>query len=257
VGIGLSVVILDFAPRSPVVRAIPDPALRRLITGFLFGATGAAIALSEVGKRSGAHINPAVTLAFWLQGKMDGGLAAAYVVAQTVGALLGALPLLAWDGLGRSAGFGATVPGAAYGTWQALAGEIVTTFCLVLGLFLFLGHGRLRRFTPALFPILYAVMVLLEAPVSGTSTNPARSLGPAVIADAWAAWWVYWAGPALGAALACFALRLGPFRRFEFEVAKVYHFALDPHGVFGLEDAPGGAVPTGARSRPAPRGPHR
>jgi len=164
---------------------------------------------------------------------MDDGLAAAYVVAQTVGGILGALPLLAWGGLGRSVRFGATVPGAAYGTWLALAGEVVTTFCLVFGLFLFLGHDRLRRFTPALFPVLYAVMVLLEAPVSGTSTNPARSLGPAVVADAWAAWWVYWAGPALGAALACFTLRLGFFRRFEFEVAKVYHFALDPHGVFG------------------------
>lgn len=236
--IGLSFVILDFASRSPVVRWVPDPALRRLITGFLFGSTGAAIAVSGIGKRTGAHINPAVTLAFWLRGKMDDGLAAGYVAAQLAGGIVGALPLLAWDGLGRSIRFGATVPGGVYGPWLALAGETATTFCLVFGLFIFLGHDRLRRFTPALFPALYAVMVLLEAPVSGTSTNPARSLGPAIIADVWTGWWVYWVGPALGVVLALLVLRLGLFRRLEFEVAKVYHFELDPHGVFGIDAQP-------------------
>jgi aquaporin Z len=230
--VGLSFVILDFAPGSPVVRALPAPALRRLVTGFLFGSTGAAIAVSQVGRRTGAHINPAVTLAFWLRGKMEGGLAAGYVVAQLVGGILGALPLMLWGGLGRAASFGATVPGPGYGPWLALVGETATTFCLVFGLFAFLGHERLRRFTPALFPVLYAVMVLVEAPVSGTSTNPARTLGPAVVANLWRGWWVYWLGPALGAALGVAAHHVGALRRLEFEVAKVYHFDLDPHGVF-------------------------
>lgn len=190
--------------------------------------------MSGVGKRTGAHINPVVTLAFWLRGKMDNGLAAGYVIAQLVGAVLGALPLLAWGSLGRSASFGATVPGPGYGAWLAMTGETATTFCLVFGLFVFLGHAKLRRFTPALFPVLYAVMVLLEAPVSGTSTNPARSFGPAVIAGLWTSWWVYWVGPTLGAMLATATHRLGVLKRFEFEVAKVYHFELDPHGVFGM-----------------------
>lgn len=226
--------ILDFGAGSPVVRVVPEASVRRLITGFLFGSTGAAIAMSGVGKRTGAHINPVVTLAFWLRGKMDRHLAAGYVVAQLVGAIVGALPLLLWGGLGRSTAFGSTVPGPGYGSWLALVGEIATTFCLVFGLFAFLGHARLRRFTPALFPALYAVMVLLEAPLSGTSTNPARTLGPGLVAGVWTGWWVYWLGPVLGAALAVAAHRLGVLRRFEFDVAKVYHFDLDPHGVFGL-----------------------
>ena len=69
--VGLSLVILMFGAGSPVARVVPDEGLRRLITGFLFGTTGALIALSPVGKESGAHINPVVTLGFWLMGKLD------------------------------------------------------------------------------------------------------------------------------------------------------------------------------------------
>jgi aquaporin Z len=68
---GLTVVILDFGQGSPILHWIPDPGLRRLLTGFLFGTIGALIAPSPVGKESGAHINPVVTLAFWLLGKMS------------------------------------------------------------------------------------------------------------------------------------------------------------------------------------------
>lgn len=245
--------ILDFGVGSPVVRMVPAASLRRLITGFLFGSTGAAIAVSGVGKRTGAHINPVVTLAFWLRGKMDRHLAAGYVVAQLAGAVVGALPLLLWGGLGRSTAFGTTVPGPGYGSWLALLGEIATTFCLVFGLFVFLGHANLRRFTPALFPVLYAVMVLLEAPVSGTSTNPARTLGPALVARVWTGWWVYWVGPVLGAALAVATHRLGFLRRLQFDVAKVYHFDLDPHGVFGLGEVGRVAERGSGSTRPARR----
>jgi aquaporin Z len=183
--VGLSIVILDFGTGSPVVRWLPEPAIRRVITGFLFGLTGAAIALSPVGKHSGAHINPAVTFAFWLVGKFRTRLAVGYVLAQLTGAVLGSLPLLPWGAMGRSVAFGATEPGPGVGVLAALIGEVATTFALIIGLFVFVGHRRLRKFTPLLFPFLYAVLVCLEGPISGTSTNPARSLGPAVIAGAW------------------------------------------------------------------------
>ncbi len=230
--VGLSVVIVNFGQGSPVAEFIPSPGLRRLVTGFLFGATGALIALSPLGKESGAHLNPAVTLGFLLMGKLRVRHAAGYAVAQFAGAVIGSFPLLAWGGMGHSIEFGATFPGPDYGDAWALLGEAATTFCLILGLFFFLQHRRLRAFTPAIFPVLYALMVFLEAPVSGTSTNPARSLGPAVIADYWHGWWVYWLGPLLGTLLGVAACRLTTLCRWEIEVAKIHHFKHDRYGVF-------------------------
>ncbi len=222
--VGLSVVIVDFGAGSPVARAVPSDFWRRVLTGFLFGATGALIAVSWVGRVSGAHINPVVTLAFRIRRKLSTRVAAGYIAAQFVGAVAGAAPLLLWGRMGRSVAFGATVPGAGDPAWAAVAGEAVTTFALILGLFVFIGHRTLRRYTPLLFPFLYAFMVGVEAPLSGTSTNPARTIGPAVVAGVWSGWWVYFVGPAVGmlAAIALYETRW--FERFEFEVAKVYHF---------------------------------
>jgi aquaporin Z len=231
IAVGVSIVILDFGTGSPVVSLLPEAGVRRLLTGFGFGAVGALIAVSPIGKASGAHINPVVTLAFWLKGTIGGRLALAYVAAQFVGAVVGALPLLAWGRMGESVRFGATHPGTGFGPGAALLGEVATTAALVLGLFLFVGHGRLRPFTPLLFPVLYAVMVYLEAPVSGTSTNPARSLGPAVVAATWNGWWVYLVGPVMGALFGAGIHGFTWVHRFEVEIAKLYHFEHDPHGV--------------------------
>jgi aquaporin Z len=90
--VGCSLVILDFGIGSPLGQLVPGLGARRALTGFLFGAVGALIAVSWVGKVSGAHINPAVTLTFWLEDRMKGGLALGYVVAQIAGGVLGALP---------------------------------------------------------------------------------------------------------------------------------------------------------------------
>ncbi len=250
IAVGCSWVIADFGSGSPIPAWLPDPGLRRLLTGFLFGSTGALIAVSRIGRESGAHINPVVTLAFWARGKMDGGHALGYVVAQLAGGLAGAAPLLLWGRIGRSVDFAATFPGPGFSPVNALAGEAGATFALVALLFVFLGHRRIRAYTPLLFPVLYAVLVYLEAPVSGASTNPARSLGPAVMAGAWRDAWVYAAGPVLGALLAVALHRSGPLRRLEFEVAKIYHFDLDPHGVFKRSRR----LPGGQDSGPSPAG---
>jgi len=219
--VGLSLVILMFGTGSPVATLIPDEAIRRLVTGFLFGCTGALIALSPVGKTSGAHINPVVSLGFHLMGKLEWSVALGYICAQIAGGVLGAVPLLVWGAMGRSVAYGATSPGPGHSVLAALLGEVVTTFVMVTLLCLFLAFREIRQFTPALFPPLYSVMVCLEAPISGTSTNPARSFGPAIVAGAWEAWWIYWVGPVLGmliAIIACSALA----RRIE--VAKLYYF---------------------------------
>ena len=227
--VGLTIVILMFGDGSPISKWIPDEGQRRLITGFLFGSTGALIAISWVGKESGAHINPVVTMAFRLMHKIESKVAMGYVLAQLTGAAFGALPLLLWKSMGRSVLFGATVPGQGYDLQTVFLGEVVTTFTMVTLLIIFIGFRRLRPYTPAIFPILYSIMVFAEAPISGTSTNPARSFGPALISGEWAGWWIYWLGPiagALAATLIC------SFMAKRITVAKLYHFDSDRDGLF-------------------------
>jgi len=222
--VGLSLVIFMFGNGTPMAQLLPSEALRRLITGFLFGSTGALIALSPVGKVSGAHINPAVSLGFNLMGKLDPQITFGYIVAQLVGGLLGSLPLLAWGAMGKSVAFGATAPGSGYSTSAAFLGEVITTFVMVALLCMFLGFRKSRPFTPALFPPLYAVMVWLEAPISGTSTNPARSFGPSIVSGVWEGWWIYWVGPFVGMLIAIIACSRMARR---IEVAKLYYFDSD------------------------------
>jgi aquaporin Z len=227
--VGLSLVILMFGAGTPMARLVPSEGLRRLVTGFLFGTTGACIALSPVGKMSGAHINPAVTLAFRLIGKIDLPTALGYVAAQLVGAVVGSVPLLLWGAMGRSVAFGATVPGPGTNLWTAFLGEAITTFAMVALLAVFLGFRTIRPFTPAIFPPLYAIMVWAESPISGTSTNPARSLGPSVISGQWQGWWIYWIGPLAGMLVAILACS---FLAKRIEVAKLYHFDSDRDRLF-------------------------
>jgi aquaporin Z len=230
ISVGLSVVIAAFGQGSPMISFLPDAGLRRLITGFLFGTTGALVAVSPLGKESGAHINPVVTLGFWMMGRFKARHVPGYILCQLAGAVIGAVPLLAWGALGWSVAYGATVPG--FGDAWALAGEVSTTFALVFLLFYFLRHRSLKGYAPALFPPLYALMVWLEAPVSGTSTNPARSLGPAVIANEWHGWWIYWLGPLIGTLLAVGLHRAPVLRLPRIKSAKIHHLKHDPYGVF-------------------------
>jgi aquaporin Z len=131
--------------------------------------------------------------------------------------------------VGRGVAFCGPLPGLRFSPQTALLGEIVTTFTMVSLLVVFVGFRRLRPFTPAIFPPLYAIMVYLEASISGTSTNPARSLGPAIVSGQWAGWWIYWVGPLIGAGLAALACS---FLAKRITVAKLYHFDSDRDGLF-------------------------
>ena len=109
--VGLSAVCADFGTRSPVVSAIPDSNLRRLITGIIFAGTATAIVYSPLGRRSGGHLNPAVTLAFLRLGKIGPRSAAIYIVVQIAGALTGAALVLGiWRGWATSVNVGARCP---------------------------------------------------------------------------------------------------------------------------------------------------
>jgi aquaporin Z len=224
VGVGLSIVIFNNGDGSPVQTWIPDPGARRALTGFLFGLTGCCITLSPVGRISGAHINPIVSLAFRLRKRMFASHMLGYILAQLAGSVFGALPLLLWGPWGASVGYGNTVPLPGY-TAEAVAGEIVTSFLLIAGIFFFSGHRPLRRFTPYLMPPLYCFMVWAEGALSGTSTNPARSLGPAVISGVWTAWWLYWLAPVAGACLAVWFFKL-PILKWWKVLPKLRHRAI-------------------------------
>jgi len=219
--IGLSVVILINGVGSPFREWIPSPGTRRAITGFLFGTTGCLITLSPVGKISGAHINPIVSLAFWMKRKMTAMHTLGFILAQLIGAVVGAFPLLLWGGQGSSVNFGATVP-LPDGTTAAFAGEVVTSFLLIAGIFFFTGHHMLRRYTPYLMPFLFCIMVYAEGAISGTSTNPARSLGPAVVSGIWTANWLYWIAPVIGAVIAVGVFEMPLFLKFHIKVPKLY-----------------------------------
>jgi aquaporin Z len=131
--------------------------------------------------------------------------------------------------MGRSVVFGATLPGEGFAIQIVLLGEVITTFAMVAGLCVFLGFRQIRPFTPAMFPFLYAVMVYAEAPISGTSTNPARSLGPAIVSGQWEGWWIYWVGPLIGSVAACLVCSLLVKR---ITVAKLYYFDSDHDRLF-------------------------
>lgn len=240
--LGLSVVIYDFSPLSPVTTILPSSLVRRLLTGFLFGGTGALVAVSPIGKISGAHLDPVLSWGFWLAGSLSAADAALYTVAQFLGALgAGLLLPPVWGAFGRAALFGATVPGPTTGPWLAVTGEIIATFGLVGGIVWFVGHPRLRPYTPALIPPLVAVLVALEAPWSGTSMNPARTLGPAIPSHTIAVFWVYLLGPAVGALLAAL-IATHPQRT---HVAKISHHDHDPLDRFHGSAA--GSLPTALR----------
>jgi MIP family channel proteins len=175
--------------------------------GGALGAVGIALVFGLVimvmvyatGHLSGAHINPAVTIAFTLTRHFPARDALAYIAAQLAGATAGALLLLAvWPD--KPAKLGATAPSVAVGS--ALVYEIVLTAFLM---FVIMAVATDTRAVGAAAAIAIGATVGLDAlfggPVTGASMNPARSFGPALAAGEWRDFWIYVAGPVIGAAV--------------------------------------------------------
>jgi aquaporin Z len=191
-------------PGSSLHVAIPDPIVRRLIMGLLMGLTAVVLIYSPWGQRSGAHLNPSVTLTFLRLGKVAGWDAAFYVLSQCAGGTLGvALAALC---LGRpladpAVDYVATVPGP-QGAAVAFLGETLISFSLMFTVLVVSNTARWARFTGLFAGVLVAVFITFEAPLSGMSMNPARSLGSAVPTHTWTVLWIYFAAPLLGMLLA-------------------------------------------------------
>jgi len=154
-----------------------------------------------MGAVSGAHLNPVVSLAFAMRRDFPWRRFLGYLVAQLIGATLACLFLLAV--FGNVEHLGATLPGPGYHDWQALLMEIVLTATLVS---VILGTASTAQNVGTIGALgvggYIALAGLWSAPVSGTSMNPARSFGPALVSGSWSSFWVYVLGPVLGALIA-------------------------------------------------------
>ena len=196
--------VLVFHPDSPLAHAALAPSSRRALMGVAMGLTLVVLVYSPWGRRSGAHMNPAVTLTFWRLGKVASADLVGYIVAQFVGGAAGVWIAAAVLGMALqhpSVRYVVTEPGAA-GVWAAFAGE--TAIALVqMRLVLALSSSmQWRRYTGVCAALGVALYITVESPISGMSMNPARSVASAIVAHSWRAIWVYFAAPIAGMALA-------------------------------------------------------
>lgn len=219
---GLSAVFLDFGPSSPVAPHLHAASARFLVTGVMFAGAGSLVALSPIGRLSGAHLNPVVTLAFWTQGRVKAVDLVGYLVAQFAGAVAACVMLRSlWGSTAVALHVGATQLRPGLGTGPAVAIEAVMTCSLILTIFFMTSSTRTTRWTPLATWILITLLVWRGAPYTGTSLNPARSTGPAVVAPDYAHLWIYFAGPLAGGALA--VLAFAAFRDRHTLTAKLFH----------------------------------
>ncbi len=216
-------------PASPAVRAIPDPFVRRFLTGCAMGATAIALIYSRWGMRSGAHMNPSTTLAFTRLGKVAPRDAIGYAAAQFVGGALGvALSGLLFGSLlaHERVRWAVTVPGPG-GLLVAFAAELAIAFVLMTVILRVSNHPRFAAWTGICAGLLVATYITFEAPLSGMSLNPARTLASALGAHEWTGLWLYFTAPPLGMLLAAevYLRTRGPAAVF---CAKLHHQNSEP-----------------------------
>jgi aquaporin Z len=177
-----------------VVNETSGGAITHVGVALTFGLTVAAM-ICALGDVSGAHMNPAVSIALGVAGRFPGRAVPGYVAAQLAGALAASLLLAAM--FPQSETLGATVPvGPA---WRSLVLETVLTAVLVLVILMSIGAGR--KTTEVAFAVgaVIGLEALFAGPISGASMNPARSIAPGVVSGSVDSLWVYVAGPVAGA----------------------------------------------------------
>lgn len=192
-------ILLDY-PNSPVHQAIPDPFVRRLLTGVAMGLTAIAIIYSPWGKQSGAHFNPSVTLTFWRLGKIKRYDAIFYIIAQFFGGIAGVLlSAIVFGNLlaNPAVNYVATLPGTT-GPIVAFVAEVVIAFILMTVILRVSNNPRIASWTGLCAGAMVATYITFEAPLSGMSMNAARTFGSTFFAQTWAVLWIYFTAPLLG-----------------------------------------------------------
>src|SRR6266849_1857902 len=203
-------------PSSPARAS--NALLRHFLEGLAMGLTLLALIFSPWGKRSGAHMNPAFTLSFYLLGKVERWDAVFYAIAQFAGGILGVVfSILVVGAPVRHAAvnYVVTVPGPG-GPPIAFAAEFIISLMQMSAVLVVSNYKRLSRFTPFLAATLLATYITFEAPLSGMSMNPARTFGSALPAHVWTALWVYFLAPPVAMVLAgqLYRFRRGAHRVF-------------------------------------------
>jgi aquaporin Z len=190
-------VINHYAGNNPISRTAAVVAPGALVMALIYA----------LGPLSGLHINPAVTLAFWGRRVFNTAWVIPYWIAQFAGAILGALFLQA---MFTHIAAGGTYPiMKAGGTWRSFVMEIVlTTILVTVILHTATGYRSIGHNAALAVGATIALLGLFASPISGASMNPARSLGPDIIGNNFTGWWVYIAGPAIGATIALLLMNL-------------------------------------------------
>jgi len=207
-------VLLEW-PGSPVHHALPEPLLRRALMGLAMGATLVANVQAPWGRRSGAHFNPAFTLAFWRLGRVRTADLLGYAVAQAAGAVAGvalAAAILGAPLADPHVHHVVTRPGPA-GVAAAFAAEVAIAFALASVVFRLVASPAHAGRTPWVAGALLAAWITFESPLSGTSMNPARSLGSALVSGDWTAFAIYLVAPPLAFVAAAETWRFTAVRR--------------------------------------------
>ena len=196
-------------PASPARAALDPPLLRRALMGLAMGLTAVALIYSPIGQRSGAHFNPAVTLTFLRLGRVAPGMTAATPASMEAAQQRPASRMVGWV---------ATRPGPD-GPAVAFVAELLISGLMMGAVLACIARPRLERYAGLAAGMLLALYITFESPLSGTSLNPARSLGSALPGGIWQGWWIYLTAPTLGMLLAGEIAR----RRWVTHCAKLHH----------------------------------
>jgi len=233
VSAGLFSTLLEY-PDSPVHRAIPNGFLRLVLIGLAMGLTALGIFYSPWGKRSGAHINPAVTFTFFRLGKVKGCDAFFYILFQCIGGTLGVLLVKVLLGNAFTEipiHYVVTQPGADFpgpsGVRWAFLTEFIIAFLTMTMVLQTSKRQTWSKYTSIIAGCLVALYVITTGPISGFGMNPARSLASALPANYWRAFWIYLIAPPSGMLLAA-EVYLMCQRNAEVKCAKLHHHNDEP-----------------------------
>jgi aquaporin Z len=234
-----------YHPSSPVSGAISNELVRRAFMGLAMASTAVTIIYSRWGQRSGAHMNPAITLTFFRLGKVARADLVGYVAAQFVGGIAGIAAAAAVLGTlvsDPSVNYVATMPGPT-GAAAAFFAETTISFVMMLTVLSVSSEPRLARFTGLGAGLLVWTYITFEQPLSGMSMNPARTFGSALMARDYVGLWIYFTAPTAGMLLAAqlFTRRYGIQRVL---CAKLHHPTTGPC-IFGCAASVAAVEPVG------------